>query len=88
MVRMQESVVTGGVAIQLELADQACLYERMERVVDRGAGSAGVPFVERGPEFFRGSVIGMAQEVVEHGYPLWRAPKARGGESLVDIPGC
>ena len=45
-------------------------------------------FVERGPEFIDGGMVGMAQEVVEEGDSLWSAAQAGGAERFTDVVGC
>lgn len=87
MMRMQERVVAGGVAIQLEFADETGFHQGMERVVDGGARCADVALIQGGPEFVHGGVIGMPQQVIEDGDPLRCAAEAGGPKGLVDSMG-
>ncbi len=85
MVRVQECVVTGGIAIELELANQASLHQRMERVVDGGARGLRVAFIQRRKKIVDRSVVRMAQQIVENRDSLGRAPEASAAQSFIDI---
>ena len=85
---MQERIVTRGAGIEFKFPDQAGFHERMQGVVDGGAGGAGAAFVQRGPELIDRRMVGMAQEVVEKGDSLRRAAQTGGGQRLADIAGC
>ena len=87
MVRMQYRIVTRGAGVEFKLAHKAGFHERMQRVIDGGPGSADPVFVQRGPEFIDGCMVGMAQKVIEEGDSLGRAAQAGGGQRLVDVVG-
>ena len=59
----------------------------MQGIVDGGAGGTGPAFVQRGPEFVDGGMVGMSQEVVEERDSLWRAAQAGGDQCFVDFAG-
>lgn len=85
MVGMQEGVVAGRAAIEFELADETCLDERVERVVDSCARRLNVVLVQGGPEFVYRSVVRVAKQIVKHGYALRRAPETGSGERFIDL---
>ena len=87
MMRVQQRIVTRGAGVKFEFADKAGFHQRMQGVVDGGPGSTGPAFVQRGPEFVYGGMVGMAQKVVEQGDSLWRAAQSGGGQRFVKFAG-
>jgi len=87
MVRMQQRIVARGAGVQFKFADETGFHERMQRVVNGGAGSTGPAFVQRGPEFVDCGMVGMTQQVVEESDSLRRAAQTSGSQRVVDIVG-
>lgn len=81
---MQAGVIPRGVRVEFEFANQTGFDQGMQCVVDSGAGCAGVTFVDGRPQFFDRCVVGMLQQVVEHGNALRSPPQSRGAKSFID----
>ncbi len=78
-------VVAGGAgAFEREFANQAGGDQRVEVVVDGGAGSARVGAVDGVEDIVGSGVRGMAHEEVEHGVPLRGAAEGAVAEGVVE----
>jgi len=88
MVRIKQSIVARGAGVEFELADQPGFHKRMQSVINRGARRADPAFIQSGPKVVNGSMVGMAQQIVEHGDPLRRAAQTSGGKRFLNPGGC
>ena len=79
MVRMQEGVVTGCAAIELELPHQPRLDQRMQGIVNSRARRPRIALIQSRSELFRSGVNRMPQQVVEYRDTLRRASQSRAG---------
>lgn len=88
MVRIKQSVVASRAGVEFKFANQPGFHQRMEGVINCGPGRADPAFIQRGPKFVDGGMVGMAQKIVEHGDSLWRPAQTRGSQRLLNPSGC
>jgi len=87
MVRLQTSVITRRISIQLEFPNQSCLRQRVQRVVNGGSGSLCMAPVQRRPKLVHRCMIRMSNEIIEHGKSLRSAPQAGCPDGLFNFVG-
>ena len=88
MMRIQESVIPGGAAVQFEFPHKSGLYQPMQCVVNGGPRRLHMPFIQRRQQLIHGGVIPMPQQIIEHRHALGRTAQPCRTQRVIDFAAC
>ncbi len=84
MMLLEIGIVSGGLAVEGELAHQARFHQRVQSVIYGCPRGARMPPVERRPQLFDRRVFGPRQQMLHDKEALRSSPDARPRESGLD----